>query len=174
MRPVTLKISHLWVMLPVKRANRSSKPKTPRGRTRRVSRRSPASHRRSSPKKKCPSTPTASTTSSPSGNTKDQADADSPASTPSAKLSADEWRSKILTHKSAVNSLQSNVDELSKSIQFAPGNCVSGCVEWNEHQKQKQQEVEQMRGQLETAKKQLEEMQDAARHQGYGSSVYEP
>lgn len=116
----------------------------------------------------------ATTTSSPSDNSKDQADADSPASTPSAKLSADEWRSKILTQKSAVNSLQSNVDELNKSIQFAPGNCVSGCVEWNEHQKQKQQEVEQMRGQLETAKKQLEEMQDAARHQGYGSSVYEP
>jgi predicted RNase H-like nuclease (RuvC/YqgF family) len=106
-------------------------------------------------------------------SSKSHADADSPAAA-SGKLSADEWRSKIQAQKSTVDSLQSNIDELNKSIQFAPGNCVSGCVEWNEHQKQKQQEVEQMKGQLETAKKHLEEMQDAARQQGYGSSVYEP
>jgi len=31
-----------------------------------------------------------------------------------------------------------------------------------------------MKGQLETAQKKLSEMQDAARQQGYGSSVYEP
>jgi hypothetical protein len=105
---------------------------------------------------------------------KSHADADSPAAASAGKLSADEWRSKIQAAKSAVDTLQGNMDELNKSIQFAPGNCVSGCVEWNEHQKQKQQEVEQMKGQLETAKTKLQEMQDAARQQGYGSSVYEP
>jgi hypothetical protein len=90
------------------------------------------------------------------------------------KMSADEWKSRIQAQKSLVDGLQSNIDELSQSIQFAPGNCVAGCVEWNEHQKQKQQEVEQMRSKLQSAKKQLEDMQDSARKQGYGSSVYEP
>ena len=105
----------------------------------------------------------------------DRADADSSATAaPRAKLSAEEWKSKIQAQKSAVDSLQRNMDELNKSIQFAPGNCVAGCVAWNEQQKQKQQEVEQMKGQLETAQKKLSEMQDAVRQQGYGSSVYEP
>lgn len=106
--------------------------------------------------------------------TKDHADSDSPASAPAGKLSADEWKSKIQAQKSVVDALQKNIDELSKSIQFAPGNCVAGCVEWNEKQKQKQQEAEQMKGQLDTAQKKLTEMQDAARQQGYGSAIYEP
>ncbi len=101
-------------------------------------------------------------------------DDDSSSEAAPGKMSADEWKSRIQAQKSLVDGLQSNIDELSKSIQFAPGNCVAGCVEWNEHQKQKQQEVEQMRSKLETAKKQLEDMQDGARKQGYGSSVYEP
>jgi len=120
-----------------------------------------------------PEHPVSDGASSPADE-KDQAGSDSASAAPQAKLSADEWRSRILSQKNAVNGLQSNIDDLEKSIQFAPGNCVSGCVEWNQHQKEKQQEVERMKGQLETAKKQLEDMQDAARQQGYGSSVYEP
>ncbi len=120
-----------------------------------------------------PEQTTSDMTSSASDN-KDHADSDSPASTPVGKLSADEWKSKIQAEKNVVDSLQKNMDDLNKSIQFAPGNCVAGCVEWNERQKQKQQEVEQMKGQLDTAQKKLTEMQDAARQQGYGSSVYEP
>ena len=120
--------------------------------------------------------PAADVDNTPSATeSKDHADLDSRASAPSqGKLSAEEWKSKIQAQKSVVDSITKNIDELNKSIQFAPGNCVAGCVEWNEHQKQKQQEVEQMKGQLETAQKKLSEMEDAARHQGYGSAVYEP
>ncbi|HXY51743.1 MAG TPA: hypothetical protein VEI01_20010 [Terriglobales bacterium] len=96
------------------------------------------------------------------------------AAAPSGKLSADEWKSRIETQRDAVTSLQHNIDQLDKSIQFAPGNCVAGCVEWNKHQKEKQQEVENMKEQLKAQQKALEDMQEAARQQGYGSSVTDP
>jgi hypothetical protein len=47
-------------------------------------------------------------------------------------------------------------------------------VQWNERQQQKQQQVEVMKSQLEDQQKKLEDMQDSARQQGYGSSVYDP
>ncbi|MGA3088106.1 MAG: hypothetical protein ABSD75_05800 [Terriglobales bacterium] len=105
---------------------------------------------------------------------KDQGPADPPQSSAGAKVSAEEWKSQIQRQKEVVSALQANIDKLNGSIQFAPGNCVSGCVQWNEHQQQKQQEVEQMRSQLETQKKDLQQMQNSARQQGYGSSVYDP
>jgi hypothetical protein len=91
-----------------------------------------------------------------------------------AKMSAEQWKSLIRAQKDAVSSLQSGIEKLNASIQFAPGNCVAGCVQWNERQKQKQQEVERARTQLESQKKRLESMQESARKQGYGSSVYDP
>jgi len=100
--------------------------------------------------------------------------ANSRASAEGAKRPAEEWKSQIKAQKQVVTTLQGNIDKLNDSIQFAPGNCVSGCVQWNEHQQQKQQEVERMRAQLEIQKKQLQEMQESARQQGYGSSVSDP
>jgi hypothetical protein len=108
-----------------------------------------------------------------SADTSDQHRATSPASD-TAKTSAEQWKSQIQAQKEAINAQQSRIDKVSDSIQFAPGNCVSGCVQWNENQQEKQKQVEQMRTQLETQKKRLQEMQDAARQQGYGSSVYDP
>ncbi|MFY9742430.1 MAG: hypothetical protein WA252_10780 [Candidatus Sulfotelmatobacter sp.] len=83
-------------------------------------------------------------------------------------------RSEIQAQKGQIAELQRQIDEVNGSIRFAPGNCVRGCEKWNEHQQQKQQQVEQMQAQLEEQKKQLEEMQDSARRQGFGSSVYDP
>ena len=112
-------------------------------------------------------------TASSAPASEDSAGADSASAAPQGKLSAGEWKARIQAKKSVVDSLQSNIDELEKSIRFAPGNCTR-CVEWNQRQRQKQQEVGRMRGQLESARKQLEDMQDSARKQGYGNSVYEP
>jgi hypothetical protein len=70
--------------------------------------------------------------------------------------------------------LQKEMDDLKESIRFAPANCVSNCAEWNQRQREKQERVEQMQGQLEEEKKRLEDMQESARKQGFGSSVYEP
>jgi len=102
------------------------------------------------------------------------ADPSSLAASDGAKLPAEQWKAQIRAQKDAVNSLQSGIQKLNDSIQFGPGNCVAGCVQWNERQKQKQQEVERARAQLETQKKHLESMQESARKQGYGSAVYDP
>jgi hypothetical protein len=90
------------------------------------------------------------------------------------KATPEYWRTRIQSQKNMVASLKNDIESLTASIKYAPGNCVSGCVEWNERQQQKQQQVEVMKSQLEDYQKQLEQMQEAARKQGYGSSVYDP
>jgi hypothetical protein len=87
---------------------------------------------------------------------------------------AEEYKSRIQDQKGAIDSLQSQIAELSESIRFAGSNCVANCENWNEHQKQKLDQVESMKSQLEEQKKQLDEMQESARKEGFGSSVYEP
>ena len=102
-------------------------------------------------------------------------DADVPGrSREQGKMSAEQWKSQIGVEKHQVSSLQSQIDQLSESIRFAPANCVGNCVQWNERQREKQQQVEQMKSQLEDLRKRLEDMQEQARQQGYGSSVYDP
>jgi Mg2+ and Co2+ transporter CorA len=83
-------------------------------------------------------------------------------------------KSRILDQKNEISSLQKQIDDTNDSIRFAPANCVSGCADWNQHQRDKQDQVQRMQETLEQQKKRLEEMQDAARAQGFGSSVYDP
>jgi hypothetical protein len=90
------------------------------------------------------------------------------------KASPEQWKSQIQSQKNMISSLQSQIDKLNDSIHFAPANCVSNCVQWNERQREKQQQVDQMKAQLEDQQKRLEDMQEAARQQGYGSAVYDP
>jgi hypothetical protein len=90
------------------------------------------------------------------------------------KASAEQWRSQILALKNNIAQLEKSIGELSASIQYAGANCVANCAQWNEHQKQKQDQVDTMKSQLEQQQKALEDMQDAARRQGYGTSVYDP
>lgn len=91
-----------------------------------------------------------------------------------AKPGSEEMREQIRVQKTQIADLQKQIDDLNASIRFAPGNCVRGCEQWNERQQQKQQQAEQMQAQLAEQKKQLEEMQESARKQGFGSSVYDP
>ncbi|HTW59463.1 MAG TPA: hypothetical protein VMD99_15140 [Terriglobales bacterium] len=87
---------------------------------------------------------------------------------------AADWTSQIQTQKNTITALQDQIAQLSDSIQYAGANCVSNCAQWNEQQKQKQDQVESMKTQLEQAQKALEDMQNTARQQGYGSAVYDP
>ena len=91
-----------------------------------------------------------------------------------AKQPAEHVKSQILTQKNQIASLQRQVDEMNESIRYAPANCVENCVGWNERQREKQQQVDRMQTQLEEDKRRLEDMQDSARKQGFGSSVYDP
>jgi hypothetical protein len=84
------------------------------------------------------------------------------------------WKSQIVAQKSAIAALQQDIKSLGESIHFAGGNCVANCAQWNERQQQKQQEVDTMKAQLEEQQKALEEMQESARKEGFGSSVYDP
>jgi hypothetical protein len=87
---------------------------------------------------------------------------------------AESWKTQILAQKNYLASLQNQITALNDSIHYAGGNCVSGCVQWNERQQQKQQQVETMKSQLEQGQKRLEDLQEMARKQGFGSSVYDP
>ncbi len=86
---------------------------------------------------------------------------------------AEQWRTQIQAQKSAIASLQSQITDLSESVHYAGGNCVANCVQWNERQKEKQDQVESLKTQLEEQKKQLESMQESARKEGFGSSISE-
>jgi hypothetical protein len=90
------------------------------------------------------------------------------------KKPAEQWKQEIQEQKQSVVNLQVQMDRLNSSIHFAPGNCVRNCVQYNEHQVEKQDEVQRMQAELEQQKKRLEDMQEAARKQGYGNSVWEP
>jgi hypothetical protein len=97
-----------------------------------------------------------------------------PSSSKGEKLPAKDWTSQIVAQKNQIASLQRQVDEISESIRFAPANCVANCVGWNARQREKQQRVEGMQAQLEEEKRRLDDLQESARKQGYGSSVYDP
>lgn len=91
-----------------------------------------------------------------------------------SKISAEEWKSKIQEQENLVHTHEAELSKLNGSIHYAPPNCVTGCMQWNERQKQKQDQAERLQTQLDEEKKSLEDMQEGARQQGYGSSVYEP
>ena len=90
------------------------------------------------------------------------------------KLPAQQWSNAIQSQKTAIANMQAAIDQISASIQYTGANCISRCVEWNEQQKRKQDEVDAMKAQLEQGRQRLEQMQEQARRQGYGSSVYDP
>jgi predicted RNase H-like nuclease (RuvC/YqgF family) len=96
------------------------------------------------------------------------------AHSPSVNASAEQLKSRIRNQMSQIASLQNRIDETVKSIPLAPVTCSNGCPHWNERENSKQRQIERLQAQLQEEKKHLEEMEEAARKQGYGSSIYEP
>jgi len=103
-----------------------------------------------------------------------QVSSESAPSRPMGSKPGEQWKAEIAAQRKFVNDLQSRMDQLNSSIRFAPGTCVRNCVQWNERQIHKQDEVQHMQADLEEQKKKLEDMQEAARKEGYGNAVYEP
>jgi len=107
-------------------------------------------------------------------NGSNQGSRESTASEAMGSKSPEQWKSEIEAQKKSVDDLQSQMEKLNASIHFAPGNCVRNCVQHNERQVQKQDEVQRMQSELDQQKQKLEDMQEAARKEGYGNAVYEP
>jgi hypothetical protein len=93
---------------------------------------------------------------------------------PSGGMSAEQWKNLILSQKNGIAALQAQIDKLNDSIHYVTASLYSNGLQHNEHQAQKQQSVEQMKQQLELQKKNLADMQEAARQAGMGSAVYDP
>src|SRR5579862_41135 len=89
------------------------------------------------------------------------------------KHPAEYFRTQALQLKTAIVSLQKRIDIVTHSIYYAGGNYETNVV-WNERQRQKQLQVETMKGQLADLQNRLETLQETARRQGYGNSVYDP
>lgn len=88
--------------------------------------------------------------------------------------SAEQWKSQIHAQKTAIASLQREISTLRDSIHF-PENCLPNtCAQRNERQLNKQSRVETLNHQLEQQQHRLEELQESARKQGFGSAVYDP
>jgi hypothetical protein len=110
----------------------------------------------------------------PSTKSQKKSEPDSQQTPADREAQGEKWKSRIQDQKNSVVALQKEIDAISSSIHYAGGNCVANCEKWNEHQEQKQHEVDAMKAQLEEQQKRLEEMQESARKQGFGSSVYDP
>ena len=93
---------------------------------------------------------------------------------PAVNGAAEQWKQQILSLKSYISSTRAQIANLEQSVHYAGGNCVANCVQWNERQQQKQQQAEAMKQQLDQMQKRLEELQEMARRQGFGSSIYDP
>jgi predicted TIM-barrel fold metal-dependent hydrolase len=96
-----------------------------------------------------------------------------PSSSGSRKLSAEQWKTLIQAQQKILASMQRAMDRLQSSIRY-PEACVVDCAQRVERQRAKEQQLESMQARLAEQQKRLEELQEAARKQGFGSSVYEP
>jgi hypothetical protein len=90
-------------------------------------------------------------------------------------MSADEWRAKIQRKKDIIAALQDRIDKLDASVNYVQNNrnLYTNAPEYNAYQHRKQLAAEQLKGVLEQQKTDLSDLQDQARQQGFGNSVYQ-
>jgi hypothetical protein len=86
---------------------------------------------------------------------------------------ADHWKRQILAQKNRMATLQARIDQLNASIHSAGGS-VQYEGPYNRYQARQLQRVEQIQLQFDEQKMKLDQMQEAARHAGMHSAVYDP
>ena len=86
---------------------------------------------------------------------------------------ADQWKRQILAQKNKTATLQARIDQLNASIRSAGGS-VQYEGPYNRHQARQLQRVAQIQLQLDEQKMKLDQMQEAARHAGMHTLVYDP
>jgi hypothetical protein len=85
-----------------------------------------------------------------------------------------QWRAQIAAQKQSIATLQSQMERLNSSIRFARNGSAYYAAQYNEHQINKQEQVQRMQEQLDQQRKRLDDMQEAARKDGFGNAVYDP
>jgi hypothetical protein len=86
---------------------------------------------------------------------------------------ADQWKRQILAQKNKMATLQARIDQLNASIHSAGGS-VQYEGPYDRYQARQLRRVEQDQLQLDEQKIKLDQMQEAARHGGMHSAVYDP
>ena len=86
---------------------------------------------------------------------------------------ADHWKRQILAQKNKMATLQARIDQLNASIRSAGGS-VQYEGPYNRYQVRQLQRVAQIQLRLDEQKMKLDQMQEAARHAGMHSAVYDP
>jgi CCR4-NOT transcriptional regulation complex NOT5 subunit len=90
---------------------------------------------------------------------------------------AEQWKQKILAQKNVIANLQARADALRASIQFVdPDHTYDSYspLAYNRHQARQVERLKGMEAQLAGQKQKLEDMQEAARHAGMHTPVYDP
>ena len=95
-------------------------------------------------------------------------------SRPPNSQSAEYWKAQILIQKRSVSAQQEQVNQFRESIHFVEANRYVNGAQYNEQQRRRQIQLDQMEKQLEHQKKRLADMQESARKAGFGNSVYDP
>jgi hypothetical protein len=95
-------------------------------------------------------------------------------SRPANGQSAEQWKAQILMQKRSIAAQQEQVDQFRKSIHFVEANRYVNGPQYNEQQRRRQIQLQQMEKQLEEQKKRLADAQESARRAGFGNSVYDP
>lgn len=86
----------------------------------------------------------------------------------------DQWKRQILEQEGRISTLQARIDKLHASIHFVDSNAFSQGVAYNRYQARQMEREAQMQEQLGEEKNKLEQMQEAARHAGMHTPVYDP
>jgi hypothetical protein len=83
------------------------------------------------------------------------------------------WKAQVQQLKNSMASLQRRVDILNGSLHAVLTNSDDQPV-WNLREKEKERQLSELQAQMSDLQRRLEDTQEAARRQGYGSSVYDP
>jgi hypothetical protein len=83
------------------------------------------------------------------------------------------WKAQAQQLKNSMASLQRRIDVLNGSLHAVLTNSDDQPV-WNLREKEKERQLAELHAQMSDLQRRLEDTQEAARRQGYGSSVYDP
>lgn len=87
---------------------------------------------------------------------------------------AEQWKRQILAQKDKIAALQSRIDHLKATLQFADVSVYPYAGPYNRDQARQLRRITQLQQQLDEQQRKLDQMQEAARHAGMHTAVYDP